>query len=639
MEITFIHLLNVENKASALSEVIDEAAHGNVSNNLFVMRSDLFTSIEGCPLAYYAPQQMLNLSSRRHVLSTKGVVARQGIGAASQFHRLIWEVPADLVGNNWLHMAHGTPPMKFYKPTTHVFLWADDGREAKADVIRRYPYLKGNYGFKIQAEEFYKKPGLCYGKRTEYFTVQVLPSNHVFSFEGTAIFTDGTYVDNWCLLALLNSTPVRHWLSIVCAEHKAYNYIEAIPIPHNIITAAPALSKAAQEGWRIQRNLDVFNLTSPIFITTVMRKFVDASLAKVARTFHRQVERANEELTEIQSNIDDICTDLYGIKTDLALSVNDEDTATVDDTEEGEIADTTEEAKAIDIGILSLTSQLFDFQFGVILGRWNILIDENTPLPDPFDPLPVCPPGMLQGPDGLPAKPEDVPSDYPIRIDWDGILVDDPGHEDDIVRRVRDVLEVIWKDRAEALEREACEILGVRELRDYFRKPGNGGFWMDHVKRYSKSRRKAPIYWYLRSAKGNYGLWLYYHRLDKDILFKALLNYVEPKIRLEEDRLRTLRGRKEAAGSSGREAKQIEKDMDRQDQLVSELHDFADKLRRAANLHLVPDLNDGVVLTIAPLFELVPWKEAKECWEDLVEGKYEWSSIDKQMREKGLVKK
>jgi hypothetical protein len=232
---------------------------------------------------------------------------------------------------------------------------------------------------------------------------------------------------------------------------------------------------------------------------------------------------------------------------------------------------------------------------------------------------------MLQGPDGLPAKPEDVPSDYPIRIDWDGILADDPGHEDDIVRRVRDVLEVIWKDRAEAIEKEACEILAVRELRDYFRKPGNRGFWMDHVKRYSKSRRKAPIYWYLRSAKGNYGLWLYYHRLDKDILFKALLNYVEPKIRMEEDRLKTLRGRKEAVGSSGREAKQIEKDMDRQEQFVSELHDFKDKLRRAADLHITPDLNDGVVLNIAPLWELVPWKEAKQYWEELQEGKYEWA--------------
>jgi len=72
--------------------------------------------------------------------------------------------------------------------------------------------------------------------------------------------------------------------------------------------------------------------------------------------------------------------------------------------------------------------------------------------------------------------------------------------------------------------------------------------------------------------------------------------------------------------------------------VLSTLRDFADKLRRAANLHLEPDLNDGVVLNIAPLYELAPWKEAKEYWEELVEGKYEWSSIGKQMREKGIVK-
>jgi hypothetical protein len=127
------------------------------------------------------------------------------------------------------------------------------------------------------------------------------------------------------------------------------------------------------------------------------------------------------------------------------------------------------------------------------------------------------------------------------------------------------------------------------------------------------------------------------NRLDKDILFKVILNYVEPRIRLEEDRLKTLRARKEAAGSCGREAKQIEKEMDRQEQFVSELSDFTDKLRRAADLHLDPDLNDGMVLNIAPLYQLLPWKEAKKYWDELVEGKYEWS-VGKQLREKGVVK-
>ena len=53
---------------------------------------------------------------------------------------------------------------------------------------------------------------------------------------------------------------------------------------------------------------------------------------------------------------------------------------------------------------------------------------------------------------------------------------------------------------------------------------------------------------------------------------------------------------------------------------------------------MMPDLNDGAVLNIAPLWEMVPWKEAKKYWEELSEDKYEWSSVGKQLQEKGLVR-
>ncbi len=243
---------------------------------------------------------------------------------------------------------------------------------------------------------------------------------------------------------------------------------------------------------------------------------------------------------------------------------------------------------------------------------------------------------MLRGLNGMPTR--ETPYGYPLRIDSDGVLVDDPDHIGDIVRRVRDVLEVIWKDRAEAIEKEACEILDVKEMRDYFRRSGKGTFWDDHVSRYTKNRRKAPIYWMLQSSKKTYAVWLYYHQFDKDLLFKALVKYVEPKIRLEASRLESLCSQKVAAGESGKEAKRLAKEVERQEDFLSELGDFEDKLRRVANLRLEPDLNDGVVLNIAPLHELVPWKEAKEYWEELLDGKYEWSAIGKQLRAKGLVK-
>jgi hypothetical protein len=223
-------------------------------------------------------------------------------------------------------------------------------------------------------------------------------------------------------------------------------------------------------------------------------------------------------------------------------------------------------------------------------------------------------------------------------VDWDGILVDDASHPDDITKRVRTVYEYVFGDRAHNVEIESCKQLEVRKLDEYMVKSTKGGFWQDHLAVYkTKKRPPVPIYWLLQSSKKNYALWIYYHRLDKDILFKALLNYVEPKIRREESRLDELRSQKTALGPAAKGAKKLDKDIDRQEAFLSELRDFEDKLRRAANLHLDPDLNDGVVLNIAPLRELVPWKEAKSYWDDLMDGKYEWSSIGKQLREKGIV--
>src|SRR5215813_6805209 len=120
------------------------------------------------------------------------------------------------------------------------------------------------------------------------------------------------------------------------------------------------------------------------------------------------------------------------------------------------------------------------------------------------------------------------------------------------------------------------------------------------------------------------------------------------KIRLEQSRLDTLRAQKSALGDAAKGAKKITKDIERQEALLGELQDFEEKLRRAANLDFGknldssviydPDLNDGVVLNIAPLWELVPWKEAKGYWDELLAGEYEWSSMGKLLRKKGLVK-
>ena len=111
-------------------------------------------------------------------------------------------------------------------------------------------------------------------------------------------------------------------------------------------------------------------------------------------------------------------------------------------------------------------------------------------------------------PDGLVDNPTVPEGDYPLRIAWNAILVDDSGFSGTQPHQARHCppksarpSNLLWQDKAYEIEQEACGILGVSDLRDYFRRPS--GFFQDHLKRYSMSRRKAPIYWPLSTASGS----------------------------------------------------------------------------------------------------------------------------------------
>jgi hypothetical protein len=272
-----------------------------------------------------------------------------------------------------------------------------------------------------------------------------------------------------------------------------------------------------------------------------------------------------------------------------------------------------------------LSKESIDYYLGTIFGRWDICYATGTKPPpelhDPFAPLPVCPPGMLQNADGLPATPADVPADYPLRISWPGILVDDPGHAEDVEGRVREVLRVIWPANADAIEQEACQILGVSSLRDYFAGPNR--FFDDHLKRYSKSRRVAPIYWPLSTPSGSYTLWLYYHRLSDQILYTCVNDFVDPKLKAITEQVEGLRRKRDRSAHEERDLAQL-------DGLARELHDFRAELLRIAAFWR-PNLNDGVQITAAPLWRLFQhrqWsKRLQETWAQLEAGDYDWAHL------------
>jgi hypothetical protein len=606
-----------------------------LENTLIVDRA-AFASLPQQRILYLLPRKLLSLLKSTVRVGPNVLVAKLGMKSFNDFRflRLRAEINPDSIGKDavWEPLSKGGPFAVFYSDFPLFIRWNKNGDEVAQENVR----ANGQTAQARQASKFYRLCGGTYSYRAKDFGVRMLPAGCIIGHKGPAIFAQAGH-SNEFVIGFLNSRLVN-CLVHVQANAKQFDsgIVESIPWHEIDASGVRRVEEITRNCIDATRGVALLEETDSLFVGLPSAD----SLDDLRNRWNKEVVSSQKTLAQSLEEINRIVDTSYGIDSDALRVAIDLEPDDDDDDQSSESDDDEEPSFVRQIGNEAAAKASLSYCVGVALGRWDVRISlENLPtnrLPQVFGDLPKCPPGLLQGHDEVPAH--ETPEGYPIRIEWDGILVDDQEASQDIMRRVLDVMEVIWKERTDGIEKHACEILGVKELRDYFRKPAKGGFWDDHVSRYTNSRRKAPIYWLLQSSKKNYAIWLYYHRLDKDLCFKALVNYVEPKIRLETSRLETFRSQKASAGETGKEAKRLAKEVELQEDFISELRDFEDKLRRAANLHLEPDLNDGVVLNIAPLYELIPWKEAKNYWDELVEGKYEWSSIGKQLRQRGLVK-
>jgi hypothetical protein len=455
------------------------------------------------------------------------------------------------------------------------------------------------------------------------------------------------------LLGIVSSTLfealVKLQLGAAAAAARSYEVgiIQSTPIPNTIDNRLAPLALRAHD---LQRERFLSDETTHVFHLPALVAVRGESLAAASLVLAaREAERAGQ-FAAVQAQIDEIAFDLYGLdeadrqlvmretSPPAPLSIDGEGESEGDEPEEDDEAAAPNDLPAQVLNLLM-------WCVGVAFGRWDVrkALDPSLfpPLPEPFDPLPRCAPGALMNADGLPAAQADVPGDYPLPIAWDGILVDDPAQEDnpqslDIVARVRGVLTLLWgEDLADAVEAEICRVLEYRDLRAIFRDARQGLFAF-HIKRYSKSRRKAPIYWLLQTGarSPNYGMWLYYPRIDVNTLFIAE-DIAYKKSQRENFRLNELKQGLEALDRKQRKERDAE--IAAQTRLVDEVTGFHSKLRQLANLGLPPDHNDGVLISIAPLHELVPWREAAAMWTKLTRGEYPWSTMSQRMNVRGLI--
>ncbi|WP_205879043.1 hypothetical protein [Leptolyngbya sp. BC1307] len=395
--------------------------------------------------------------------------------------------------------------------------------------------------------------------------------------------------------------------------------LQRTPIPELNKESKINLADLAHRSWLLKRDLDTSTQTSHAFILPALLQTKGTTLTGRAQSWTTRITATEQQLSDIQQEIDDIAFKLYDISPE-EISSNQQSIATEVETEEDE--DTIEPAD-----LSALTHSLIEYNLGTALGRFDIRLAteerEQPPEPEPFDPLPACSPGMLVANNNLPpTSPEELPPNYPVDIPFNGILVDDESHPNDIIRRIRPVFDIIFSDQAGDIEQEACQHLKTASLRDYFAKPN--AFFTQHLSRYSKSRRYAPLYWPLSTPSGSYTLWIYYHRLTDQTLYTAINDHLEPKLRQTTQTVTQLLSQPNRSSADSQTLETLQT-------LEQELTDLRDQLLRIAQLPYKPNLNDGVQITAAPLwplFRLKKWQDKlKDTWEALETGDYDWAHL------------
>jgi hypothetical protein len=480
----------------------------------------------------------------------------------------------------------------------HVVNWSDNGSEIKTDAVRKFPYLKGNWGLLVTNPEFYFRRGITYSYLTSgNFSARISPGGFIFDVAGSSLFPN----DIPLVLAVMNSDFAAYALKLI---NPTVNFqvgdLARLPIPnadrtllHGLVERAIALARTDSE-----EDETTYDFIAP----------------PAWPTGPRDVATRASQLATIERQIDEEVYRLYGIGPEDRSAIEaelSEPTTTVDadDATETSSADASagdDEAVSTSkqLSMPALAQQWVSYAVGIVLGRF--------------------PPG-IEGAIGRGCFACDVATALRDVVDDDGIAAVDGGHPDDLVPRVERALELMLG--SEQAERVIATATGGKPLAAYLTRD----FFKQHVQRY----RKRPVYWLLQSPRRTYSLLVFHERLTPDSLYLIMGNrYLGAKVNATRVRIEELRAAAQAV-PQGRERRRLEGELDGAMTVLCDLEEFSRLLgavtsqvsERGEVVGWRPEIDDGVLINLAPLQTLMPaWSaEPKKAWEALKRGEYDWS--------------
>lgn len=588
-----------ESKKRRFEEALNKLYNKEEDPIVYNYKQSNFDAMPGSPWVYWIIPSLLFAFRQFENLGTI-VVGKHGLSTCNTFRyvRFWWEVGVDRVRRDvkdvkktsdegkWFPFMKGGSHKKWYGNQEFVVNWEKNGIEIKADVKHKFPYLGENLEFVLSSDKFYFKEGITWSKiSSSGFSARYMPDGFIISDAGMAIYINNLSV--FAILALINSKLACYILaSISPTINFSIGNILSLPIPEK--PTINRLNLLAEKAAQHVQNIDCHNETCIDFLHPVSWE-----LKNIVR------KNIHNELIGIEEEIDSEVYKIYGIEKNEQISIEKElSPKNIELNKKGNIysIDSYKTDKYAD----TIISKLWlSYAFGGVISRFQ--------------------PGIAGG-----LGCENFSVDINERLiglsDPDGIMVVDEGHSDDITRKIIECLTVIFgADETSTIIKTAIGKIGNYEqlLRDYL----STKFFKDHIQLY----RKRPVYWFLQSPQKKYGVWIFHERFTKDTLFRIQSEYMGPEIKLLESQIEDLRAKRDA--SEGRERRETEKEISSLTEILDDVREFSKRIKKITDRGYTPHIDDGVLINMAPLWELIPsWQsELKKAWQSLEKGEWDWS--------------
>lgn len=541
--------------------------------NRYTTHQDNFAKIPGGSIAYWASNQALQWFEGAQIgdcaLLCQGLTTTDN----EKYVREWFEPSFTRIGfglslesaqessKRWFPFNKGGGFCKWYGNNDLVVNYENNGVEIKADVLRKYPYLK-TPDFVVKNSRTYFKEGLTWSALSNTFSIRWFPQGAICADKGQGLFDDEQKLYYDC--GLLNSKVSKMYLQLV-SPTLDFNcgYVRKIPYVFNDSYNC-MVSETVKQSIALSRNdWDSFetswDFTRHPFIKAITKyphqmDVGNIYLAECYDIWAGECEERFEKLKANEEELNRIFIDIYGLQDELTPEVEDKDVT----------------VRKADLG--RDVRSFISYAVGCMFGRYSPTYDGLAYAGGTWD-------------DGK----------YNIyKPDADGIIpiCDDEYFEDDMMGRFVEFVRVVYGDSSleDNLRFIANALGGKGQPKEVIRNYFLNDFYADHCKIY----QKRPIYWLFDSGKKNgFKCLIYLHRYQPDTIARIRTDYVHE----QQARYRTaIEGleKQVAAATSTSERVKLTKQLNKVQAQDTELHQYEEKVHALADQMIKIDLDDGV---------------------------------------------